>query len=63
MILDKTKGILIAPLWKTQPWFPRVIDWAKKTKTFPRRSGNLQHQGPLSKHGDVSSSPLVAFLF
>jgi hypothetical protein len=63
MILDKTKGILIAPLWNTQPWFPRVKDWVKKTKTFPRRSGNLQHQGPLLEQGDVNSTPLVAFFF
>ena len=63
LLLDRSRAILIAPEWPTQPWFAALNHWASAQLRFPRGPDNLRHQGPLQKRGDVSTTPLVAFLF
>ena len=61
--MDRAKAILMAPAWQTQPWFAATSHWARATYRFQRKQDNISHQGPLCRKGDVSSTPLVAFLF
>ena len=63
IVMDKTKAVLVVPEWPTQPWFAAIQRWAKGRIKFPRKKGNLSHQGPLAEKGDVSTTPLAAFLF
>lgn len=60
---DKSRAILVAPLWTTQPWTAQIKHWAHQSRYFPRDGRNLQHSGPLRPEGDVSSTPLGAYLF
>jgi hypothetical protein len=34
MFLENTRGILISPLWSTQPWFTRAKQWSKDFRLF-----------------------------
>ena len=61
--MDGSRAILIAPLWATQPWTAQINRWATQRRMFPRGENNLQHSGPLCPNGDVSSTPLGAYLF
>ena len=61
--IEGSNAILVTPHWPSQPWFATVRRWARQQRYFPRRKGNLNHQGPLAEKGDVSTTPLVAFLF
>ena len=60
---DKAHAILVAPTWTSQPWYAAAVKWSRESIQFPRRTGNLQHQGPLVNKGDVGSTPITAFLF
>lgn len=41
---DNAKGVLIAPLWPTQPWFPLLLQFLEdRPWVIPPRSNLLQH--------------------
>ena len=61
--IEGSSAILVTPHWPSQPWFATVRRWARRQLYFPRGKDNLSHQGPLAEKGDVSTTPLVAFLF
>ena len=52
----KSHTILEVPTWYTQPWLAAATSAARDRITFPRKHQNLKHQGPLSVHGDVSTT-------
>ena len=60
--VDHAKAILVIPAWTTQPWYAATQAAASQHINFPR-GRNLKHQGPLAAGGDVSTTPLSAFLF
>ena len=59
---ERSRAVLIVPAWETQPWFASTQAACSQLLSFPR-GRNLTPQGPLQSAGNVSTTPLMAFLF
>lgn len=40
MVVEKTRGILVAPDWPSQIWYPTILSNAKDVLRFPRKNRN-----------------------
>jgi len=63
IVRENAHVVLVAPAWSSQPGVTAARRWADDEIAFPRAPKNLLHSGPLVPGGDVSSTPLSAFLF
>jgi hypothetical protein len=54
---DKSRGIIIVPDWKTQPWFP-VFMKMKYSKTLKFKKGTFQLSSPFSNRNHPMSESL-----
>ena len=47
---DKSHAILVAPIWPTQPWYPRLMKIAKRVKKFDQSKSLLSLPGTKQIH-------------
>lgn len=62
-MMEKSSGILIAPLWPSQHWYAAVLNSAKDVLSFQRKPKNLVHPCRKLLEDPITSVPLIAFRF
>lgn len=63
MMSDEVKGVLITPLWPSQPWFASINNAASEVLRFQRKRGNLTHPCQSLREDPITTIPLIAFRF